>query len=197
MIGARINRLDDLAKAQGLSVLATNDVHYHAPEQRPLQDVMTCILHKTTIQKAGFLLDANAERHLKSPEQMKALFAAWPHAIDATRSVADACNFDLRELSYEYPQETVPDGRTPQGYLEEQTWKGAAWRYSDGIPDAVSATLRKELALIAKLEIAQYFLTIQNIVNYARYECKPPILCQGRGVSRKFRRLLRLGYHRR
>lgn len=180
---ARINRLDDLAKAQGLSVLATNDVHYHAPEQRPLQDVMTCILHKTTIQKAGFLLDANAERHLKSPEQMKALFAAWPHAIDATRSVADACNFDLRELSYEYPQETVPDGRTPQGYLEEQTWKGAAWRYSDGIPDAVSATLRKELALIAKLEIAQYFLTIQNIVNYARYECKPPILCQGRGSA--------------
>ncbi|WP_299284366.1 error-prone DNA polymerase [uncultured Tateyamaria sp.] len=180
---ARINRLDRLANANGLSILATNDVHYHAPEQRPLQDVMTCILHKTTIQKAGFLLDANAERHLKSPAQMKALFSEWPHAIHATRVVADACTFSLLELSYEYPQETVPDGRTPQEYLDEQTWKGAAWRYPDGIPDTVTATLRKELALIAKLEIAQYFLTIQNIVNFARHDCTPPILCQGRGSA--------------
>lgn len=180
---ARINRLDDLAKALGLSILATNDVYYHIPAQRPLQDVMTCILHKTTIQKAGFLLDANAERHLKSPAQMMTLFAEWPHAIRATRAVADACNFDLRELSYEYPQEMVPEGRTPQEYLEEQTWKGAAWRYPDGIPDTINATLRKELALIGKLDIAQYFLTIQNIVNYARYDCKPPILCQGRGSA--------------
>jgi error-prone DNA polymerase len=180
---ARINRLDGLAKAHGLSILATNDVYYHAPEQRPLQDVMTCILHKTTIQKAGFLLEANAERYLKSPSQMKTLFAPWPHAIRATRTVADACNFDLRELSYEYPKETVPEGRTSPEYLEEQTWKGAAWRYPDGIPDAIRATLRKELALIAKLKIAQYFLTIQNIVNYARYDCTPAILCQGRGSA--------------
>ena len=91
---ARINRLDKLAKANGLSILATNDVRYHAPDRRPLQDVMTCILHKTTIHKAGFLLDANAERHLKSPAQMVQLFAEWPHAIRVTRDVADACNFD-------------------------------------------------------------------------------------------------------
>ncbi len=180
---ARINRLDQLAKAHGMSILATNDVHYHAPEQRPLQDVMTCILHKTTIQKAGFLLDANAERHLKSPVQMVRLFAEWPHAIRATRQVADACDFDLRELAYEYPKETVPEGRTPQAYLEELTWKGAAWRYPDGVPETLKTTLRKELALIGKLEIAQYFLTIQRVVNYARYECKPPILCQGRGSA--------------
>ncbi|WP_299153808.1 error-prone DNA polymerase [uncultured Tateyamaria sp.] len=180
---ARINCLDALAKSHGLSILATNDVHYHAPGQRPLQDVMTCILHKTTIQKAGFLLDANAERHLKSPAQMKALFSEWPHAIHATRIVADACTFSLLELSYEYPQETVPNGRTPQEYLDEQTWKGAAWRYPDGIPDAITATLRKELALIAKLDIAKYFLTIQNIVNFARHDCTPPILCQGRGSA--------------
>ena len=115
---ARINRLDNLAKTHGMSILATNDVHYHAPERRPLQDVMTCILHKTTIQKAGFLLDANAERHLKSPTQMAQLFAEWPHAIKATRDIADACQFTLTELAYEYPKETVPEGRTPQGYLE-------------------------------------------------------------------------------
>ena len=180
---ARINRLDALARANGLSILATNDVHYHAPERRPLQDVMTCILHKTTIQKAGFLLDANAERHLKSPAQMCALFSEWPHAIRATRKVADACTFKLTELAYEYPKETVPTGRTPQEYLEELTWKGAAWRYPDGVSETLKDTLRKELALIAKLEIAQYFLTIQQIVNYARYECDPPILCQGRGSA--------------
>ena len=180
---ARINRLDQLSKAHGMSILATNDVHYHAPEQRPLQDVMTCILHKTTIHKAGFLLEANAERHLKSPAQMVRLFAEWPHAIRATRQVADACDFDLRELAYEYPKETVPEGRTPQEYLEELTWKGAAWRYPAGVPGTLKTTLRKELALIGKLEIAQYFLTIQRVVNYARYECDPPILCQGRGSA--------------
>ncbi|MFZ5962384.1 error-prone DNA polymerase [Thalassococcus sp. BH17M4-6] len=180
---ARINRLDRLARSHGLSILATNDVRYHTPAQRPLQDVMTCILHKTTIQKAGFLLDANAERHLKSPAQMQRLFAEWPHAIRATRQVADACHFDLRELSYEYPRETVPEGRTPQDYLEELTWKGADWRYPGGVPDRVRETLRKELDLIAKLDIPQYFLTIYRVVTFARYECQPPILCQGRGSA--------------
>ena len=180
---ARINRLDALARAHGLSILATNDVHYHAAERRPLQDVMTCILHKTTIHKAGYLLDANAERHLKSPAQMQTLFAAWPHAITATRTVADACNFNLTELSYEYPNETVPQGYTPQAYLEELTWKGADDRYPDGVPDHIKATLRKELAMIAKLDIAQYFLTIEQIVDFARHQTKPEILCQGRGSA--------------
>ena len=180
---ARINQLDAQARAHGMSILATNDVHYHAPERRPLQDVMTCIQHKTTIQKAGFLLDANAERHLKSPAQMMRLFAEWPHAISATREVADACNFNLTELSYEYPQETVPKGFAPQAYLEMLTWKGAAKRYPEGVPTDIKAVLGKELALIEKLDIAQYFLTIHQIVNFARYECKPPILCQGRGSA--------------
>ena len=180
---ARINRLDQIARAHGLSILATNDVHYHAPDRRPLQDVMTCILHKTTIQKAGFLLDANAERHLKSPAQMIRLFADWPHAIRATRTVADACQFDLRELAYEYPRETVPEGRTAQDYLAELTWAGAAWRYPDGVPDKIRAILNKELRLIAKLDIAQYFLTIHEIIDFARHQCNPPILCQGRGSA--------------
>ncbi len=180
---ARINRLDGLARQNGLSILATNDVHYHAPDRRPLQDVMTCILHKTTITKAGFLLDANAERHLKSPSQMAQLFAPWPHAIAATRKVADACTFDLRELSYEYPQETIPAGKTPQSYLEELTWEGAAWRYPEGLPEKTCAVLVKELAMIAKLDIAQYFLTVHDIIQFARHEATPPILCQGRGSA--------------
>ncbi len=180
---ARINRLDALARAHGLSILATNDVHYHTPERRPLQDVMTCILHKRTIAQAGFLLDANAERHLKSPAQMIRLFAQWPHAISATRTVADACTFDLRELSYEYPKECVPQGRTPQTYLEELTWRGAEWRYPDGLPDKTRAVLRKELKMIEKLEIAQYFLTVHDIIKFARAEVTPPILCQGRGSA--------------
>ena len=180
---ARINQLDALARSHGLGIMATNDVHYHAPSQRPLQDIMTCILHKTTIHKAGYLLDANAERHLKSPARMCQLFDEWPHAIRATRDIADACNFDLRELAYEYPHETVPPGQTPQEYLTELTWKGAANRYPAGVPDHIKETLKKELALIAKLNIAQYFLTIHQVVNFARYECEPPILCQGRGSA--------------
>ncbi len=177
---ARINRLDRLARAQGLSILATNDVQYHAPDRRPLQDVMTCIREKTTIAKAGFLLHANAERHLKSPAEMIRLFADWPHAIRATREVADACRFCLTELSYEYPEETVPKGQDADAYLAELTWEGAAERYPQGVPEKVRQTVEKELALIAKLDIARYFLTIRYIVTYAR---SIDILCQGRGSA--------------
>ncbi|WP_299322934.1 error-prone DNA polymerase [Parasphingopyxis sp.] len=179
---ARIAYLDDLARANGLSILATNDVHYHAPESRPLQDVMSCIREKTTIHEAGYLLNANAERHLKSPYEMVRLFADWPHAIAATREVADQCNFSLDELKYEYPEETVPGGRTPQEYLEEVAWEGAARRYPDGIPDKVRGLIAHELKLIGKLDIARYFLTIKDVVDYAR-GCEPPILCQGRGSA--------------
>ena len=177
---ARINRLDRLAKAHGLSILATNDVHYHAPDRRPLQDVMTCIREKTTIARAGFLLHANAERYLKSPNQMIRLFAEWPHAIRATREVADASTFSLNELRYEYPEETVPEGKDANEYLAELTWAGARDRYPGGVSEKVRATLKKELTLIAKLDIARYFLTIRDIVGYAR---SIGILCQGRGSA--------------
>ena len=179
---ARINQLDALARAYGLSILATNDVHYHTPERRPLQDVMSCIREKTTIAKAGFLLHANAERHLKSPAEMQRLFARWPHAIAATREVADRCQFSLDELQYEYPQETVPDGRSPQEYLTQIAWEGAAHRYPKGVPDKVSALIKRELVMIGKLDIARYFLTIKDIIDFAR-GCDPPILCQGRGSA--------------
>ena len=180
---ARIDRLDALAKANNLALLATNDVHYHAPERRPLQDVMTAIRHRTTVAAAGHLLHANAERHLKSPQEMVALFARWPHAIAAARAVADACDFSLSELRYEYPEEIYPDGMGPQEFLEVETWWGAVERYPRGVPETVFATLEKELALIAKMDLARYFLTIKDIVDFARYGVEPPILCQGRGSA--------------
>ncbi|MEL6488177.1 MAG: PHP domain-containing protein, partial [Pseudomonadota bacterium] len=180
---ARIDRLDALARENGLTLLATNDVHYHAPERRPLQDVMTAIANKTTVAEAGHLLHANAERHLKSPAEMVRLFARWPHAIAAGRAVADACDFSLDELRYEYPEEIYPDGKSPQEYLESETWKGADWRYPEGLPERVRETLQKELALIGKMDLARYFLTIKDIVDFARNEVSPPILCQGRGSA--------------
>ena len=177
---ARINRLDRLARAHGLGILATNDVHYHAAERRPLQDVMTCIREKTTIAKAGYLLNPNAKRHLKSPAEMCRLFAEWPHAIRAARAVADACSFDLRALRYKYPQEDLPSGATPQSQLENLTWQGAAARYRAGIPSKVDQAIRHELNIIRIKDIPQYFLTIHEIVLYARAN---GILCQGRGSA--------------
>ena len=179
---ARIERLDAMARACGLGLLATNEVLYHTPERRPLQDVMTAIRHKTTVDRAGHLLEANGERHLKSPEEMQRLFARWPHAIAATRAVADACRFSLDELRYEYPEETCPGGLTPQQHLENLTWAGAQGRYPQGVPDAVRDVLARELALIGKLDLARYFLTIKDIVDFARAQ-DPPILCQGRGSA--------------
>jgi error-prone DNA polymerase len=179
---ARINALDAMAREHGLALLATNDVHYHEAARRPLQDVMTAIRHKITVARAGHLLHPNAERHLKSPEEMLRLFERWPHAIRAARDLADASQFSLDELSYEYPEEICPEGRTPQDWLEEQTWAGAEGRYPSGVPESVSTTLIRELALIAKLNLATYFLTIKDIVDFARYQ-DPPILCQGRGSA--------------
>ena len=180
---ARIDRLDALARANGLTLLATNDVHYHAPQRRPLHDVMTAIANKTTVAEAGHLLHPNAERYLKSPHEMVRLFARWPHAITAAREVADACEFSLDELRYEYTEEIYPDGQSPQEFLESETWKGADWRYHEGVPESVRDTLKKELALIGKMDLARYFLTIKDIVDFARDEVSPPILCQGRGSA--------------
>jgi error-prone DNA polymerase len=180
---ARIDRLDALARANGLTLLATNDVHYHAPGRRPLQDVMTAIRHKTTVARAGHLLHGNAERYLKPPQVMCHLFARWSHALRAAREVADACNFNLEELKYEYPQEIYPDGMTPQQFLEHSVWEGSKTRYPGGLPESVRETLHRELALIEKLDLARYFLTIKDIVDFAREGVDPPILCQGRGSA--------------
>ena len=179
---ARIERLDRIALRHGCTILATNDVHYHAPDRRPLQDVVTCIREKVAIATAGYLLNPNAERHLKSPEEMTRLFARWPHAIKATREFADALNFSLDELRYEYPKETVPDGRSPQQHLEHLTWEGAHRRWGERVPYKVLTQLNHELKLIEKLDFARYFLTVHDIVAFAR-SLDPPILCQGRGSA--------------
>ena len=179
---ARIERLDRLARKHGCTILATNDVHYHAPERRPLQDVVTCIREKVTIATAGYLLNPNSERHLKSPDEMARLFARWPHAIAATREFADSLHFSLDELKYEYPRESVPEGRTPQQHLTHLAWEGALQRWPEGIPDKVLKQLNYELPLIERLDFARYFLTVHDIVAHAR-GLNPPILCQGRGSA--------------
>nr|WP_216859467.1 error-prone DNA polymerase [Sulfitobacter aestuariivivens] len=180
---ARIHRLDGMARAHGLGILATNDVLYHAPHRRPLQDVMSCIREGVTIDKAGFLLEANAERYLKSPAEMCRLFDRWPHAVRATRAVADDIAFSLDDLKYEYPHEIEPEGRTAQEELERLTWAGAARRYPDGVSARIRGIIEKEFALIREKKIARYFLTINDIVRFAREEAEPPILCQGRGSA--------------
>ena len=177
---ARIEALAQLAARVGLPLVATNAVLYHAAHRRPLQDVLTCIREKCTIHDAGLKLEANAERHLKPPQEMARLFAGHEEALAHTVEIADACSFSLDELKYEYPDEPVPECKTPQSHLEYLTWEGAAWRFPGGIPEKVRDTLEKELALIEELDYARYFLTVHDIVHYARHL---DILCQGRGSA--------------
>ncbi len=153
---------------------------YHAPHRRPLQDVLTAIREKCTVQEAGLRLEANAERHVKSAKDMARLFAGHEDALRRSVEIAQACTFSLDELKYEYPDEPVPEGKTPQSHLEDLTWEGAAWRFPGGVPEKVRDTLLKELALIAELNYAPYFLTVHDIVHYARSQ---DILCQGRGSA--------------
>ena len=153
---------------------------YHAPHRRPLQDVLTCIREKCTVNDAGLRLEANAERHIKQAKEMARLFKGHEDALRRSVEIADACTFSLDELKYEYPDEPVPHGKTPQSHLEDLTWEGAAWRFPEGIPEKVRDTLRKELVLIAELNYAPYFLTVHDIVHYARSQS---ILCQGRGSA--------------
>ena len=176
----RLARLGALAEAARVPLLAVNDALYADPDARDLQDVLTCIREGVGIETAGRRLEANAERHLKAPIEMARLFRDRPDAIAQTGDVLARIDFSLAVLTYDYPDEAVPPGRTPQGWLEEQTWARAALRYPHGIPDKVTGLLREELALIAKLDYARYFLTIHDIVRVAEDK---GILCQGRGSA--------------
>ncbi|WP_353857942.1 error-prone DNA polymerase [Azospirillum formosense] len=176
----RLSWLAGLAEAERVPLVATNDVLYHTPARRPLADVMTCIRSGTTIDEAGWRLSANAERHLKAGVEMARLFHRHPEAVARTVEIAAACRFSLEELRYEYPDEVAEDGRSPQETLTRLTWAGAAGRYPDGVPDTVTKALNHELALIGQLGYAPYFLTVHDIVRYARSE---GILCQGRGSA--------------
>jgi error-prone DNA polymerase len=183
----RLGLLAELGERLNAPLVAVNDVSYHVPERRPLADVLTCVREKCTIRDAGLRLAVNAERHLKSPDDMARLFHRFPDAIARTLDIADACTFSLGELKYEYPDEPVPQGKTAQQHLEDLTWAGAQNRYPkehypDGLPKKIVERLRDELALIARLDYARYFLTVHDVVAFARKQEKE-ILCQGRGSA--------------
>jgi error-prone DNA polymerase len=176
----RLARLYHVALAAKVPLLATNEVLYHHPARRRLQDVLTCIREKTTIDAIGKRLEANAERYLKPAHEMARLFRELPEAIAETMRFADRISFSLDQLKYQYPDEPVPPGKTAQQHLEDLTWAGVKQYFSDEIDDTLRATLRKELDLIAELKYAHYFLTVHDIVRFARSQ---NILCQGRGSA--------------
>ncbi|MGI9013060.1 MAG: error-prone DNA polymerase [Phycisphaerales bacterium] len=164
----------------GVPMVATNDVHYHDPSRRLLQDVLTCIRHGCSIHDAGLSLFANGERYIKSPTEMADIFRDMPDALERTLAIASRCSFSLDELRYEYPDEICPAACSPQEYLVHLTWQGAQYRYPRGIPERVRNMLERELILIHELQYAPYFLTVHDLVRFARSH---GILCQGRGAA--------------
>jgi error-prone DNA polymerase len=177
---SHLRRLDELSRLYHIPLLATNAVHYHDPSRRMLQDVLTCVRHGCTIQEAGFRLFPNGERYLKSPRQMHRLFADYPQALRRGLEIAEQCDFQLDSLRYEYPDELVPAGKSPIDHLSDLAWSGAAEHYPAGIPQKVRDLLNHELKLIAQLKFEAYFLTVHDLVRYARSR---GILCQGRGSA--------------
>jgi error-prone DNA polymerase len=177
---ARLVRRVEIARRAGVPLIAVNDVLYHHPDRRQLHDVLTCIREHLTIDEAGRRLAANAERYLKPSVEMARLFRAAPAAIEETLKLDETLTFSLDELRYEYPDELRLGFATAQDALVHLTQEGAATRYPDGVPDNVRQNLEHELALIAELKYAPYFLTVHDIVRYARSH---NILCQGRGSA--------------
>jgi len=178
---ARLRQLADLSADSGVPLLAVGDVLYHTPERRALQDVLTAIRHGLTLQQCGTLLHASAERHLKPPAELHRLFAHAPAAIARALALAQRCaGFSMDMLRYQYPAEVVPLGRTAMAHLTDLTWAGAAQRYPAGVSDKLRRQLTHELTLIDQLNYAHYFLTVHDIVTFARSK---GILCQGRGAA--------------
>ncbi|NIA70082.1 error-prone DNA polymerase [Pelagibius litoralis] len=175
-----LKALAALAQRSGVPLAACNDVCLHMAARKPLLDVVTCIREHCTIDTAGYRLQANAERCLKTPEDMAHLFRRTPEALANTLVIAKRCSFSLDELRHDYPEELTREGRSPQQELEHLAWLGAADRYPDGIPEKVRKAVAHELALIARLDYAPYFLTVEDVVRFARSQ---DILCQGRGSA--------------
>jgi error-prone DNA polymerase len=173
-------RLSKLAQYYNIPLVATNDVHYHNAERRELQDILTCTREKTTINEAGFLLHQNAERFLKPVDEMHRLFRQYADAIKRTQELSEACQFNLNDLKFEYPQQLMPDGRTQQQTLEDFTWKSAKEKFGEDIPEKVKQTLEHELAFIKRKNIAFFFLETYDAV---RESNERGILCQGRGSA--------------
>jgi error-prone DNA polymerase len=177
---ARLAQRLALAREAGVPLIAINDVMMHHHDRRELADVLTCIREKLVIDRAGRKLAVNAERHLKSPAEMARLFRDAPEAIEETARLSDELTFSLDELRYEYPDEQIDGFASPLEALKALTYQGAAQRYPDGIPDKIRRIIEHELALIAQRQYEPYFLTVYDIVRYARSQ---NILCQGRGSA--------------
>ncbi|WP_118972886.1 error-prone DNA polymerase [Taibaiella koreensis] len=176
----KLFRLSQLSQQYGIPMVATNDVHYHDAARRELQDILTCIRKKCTITDAGYRLCQHAERYLKAEAEMLRLFRQYPDAIARTQEITDACRFSLDELEYVYPEELTRDGRTPQQELELLTEEGAKERFGHNIPLKIQQTIDEELAFIARKNYASYFLTVYDLVRFAKDN---NILCQGRGSA--------------
>ena len=177
---AHLHDIATMAWQARVPTVVTGDVLYHEPGRRMLQDVVSCIRLKTTVDKAGFLKEKHADRFLKEPAEMERLFRRYPEAVGRTLEIAARCSFSLDELTYSYPTEVLHDGLSAQERLEKLTWQGVAQRYPEGVPDNVAMQLRHELGLIERLQYAPYFLTVDSIVRFARSK---GILCQGRGSA--------------
>lgn len=175
-----IYRIAQLSAQFKVPMVATNDVHYHDVTRREMHDIVTCIREKCTIYNAGFRLHPNAERYLKPEEEMFRLFRQYPEAIRHAQEIAEACQFSLDELQYQYPEEITSEGRTPQEELTYLAWQGAKQYFGDTIPEKSIAAIKYELAFIEQMNYASYFLTVYDIVRFARSQ---NILCQGRGSA--------------
>ena len=173
-------RLRKRAERYGIPVVAATEVLYHKPARRELQDVLTCLRHRVTLQAAGRRIKPNAEHALKTPEAFEALFVDDPAAVGRTREIADRCRFSLAELRYRYPSERLPDGTSSSEWLRQLTFEGAGERYGGAVPPAVTRQIDKELQLIDELDYCGYFLTMREIVRFCREQ---GILCQGRGSA--------------
>ncbi|MCF0071131.1 error-prone DNA polymerase [Dyadobacter sp. CY261] len=176
----KLYRLDQLSKRLHIPLIATNDVHYHNLERRELQDVLTCVREKCTIYNAGYRLHENAERYLKPDAEMQRLFSKYSEAIARTQEIVDACQFSLSSLKYVYPEELTTEGRTPLEELEYLIDKKTKEKYRNDIPKKIAAAIKHELKFIKKMNYAPYFLTVYDIVRFAREQ---NILCQGRGSA--------------
>ncbi len=176
----RVERARFLARELEVPLLAHNDVHTHLRERQPLHDVMTAIRCGTTVAKAGTLLFPNAERTLKSPGELLELFADMPDVVGRTLELAESCHFSMDQLKYEFSEEELPPGHTPQSYLIDLVQQGLIVRYPSGVPEAVHRQLAREFELIGALGYAGYFLALWDIVRFARSR---GILCQGRGSA--------------
>jgi len=176
----RLHGIATMAARFKVRTVVTNDVLFHEPGRRQLQDVVTCIRTRTTIDDVGFDRERHADRFLKAPEEMHRIFAEYPEALASGREIVERCKFDLKELQYQYPEEAIVPGLDPQQSLVKFAWEGAAVRYPEGVPDKVRKSLQGELELIRKMNYAPYFLTVFSIVRFARSK---DILCQGRGSA--------------